>query len=111
MLAGASPEEVSAQAAEFQRALQAGGPKGYWQKNLETTLKEFKQAGERHFPSIELANAYARVGNKEKAFEWLEKSYEERDGNITLLKYQPGFKSLHGDRRFADLLRRIGLPE
>jgi hypothetical protein len=51
------------------------------------------------------------VGDREQAFEWLRKSYEERDGNITLVKYLPEFNILHGDPRFADLLRHIGLPD
>ncbi len=109
LLLGARPEEAAAEAAEFQKAFQTGGQKGYWQKNLELTLEDYKQAGTRYFPALELARAYARVGDKEKTFEWLEKSYEERDGNITLVKSDPDFKSLRGDPRLADLLRRMGL--
>jgi tetratricopeptide (TPR) repeat protein len=52
LLLGTSPEAAGALAAEFQKALQAGGPKRYWQKNLEITLKEYKQAGrDRILPS------------------------------------------------------------
>ncbi len=51
------------------------------------------------------AGAYARVGDKEKAFEWLEKSYEQKVGDITLIKYLPDFKSLRGDPRFSALLK------
>ena len=111
LLAGASPEEASAQAAEFQTAFQTGGPKGYWQKNLELTLKEYQQAGGRYFPSLSVAGAYARVGDMQKAMDWLQKSYTERDGNLTLVKSYPEFKGLRGDPRFVDLLKRIGLPE
>jgi serine/threonine protein kinase/tetratricopeptide (TPR) repeat protein len=111
VLAGASSEEAAAEAAEFQKAFRTGGEKGYWQKNFELTLKAYKQAGTHYFPALELAGAYARVGDKEKAFEWLEKSYEERDGNLTLLKSDSDFKSLRGDPRFADLIRRMGLPQ
>ena len=111
LLAGASPEDAAAEAAELQKAFQTGGAKGYWQKKLESTLKWYKQAGGQSFPALELAMAHARVGDKDKSLEWLEKSYEERDGNITLVKCEPSFKILHGDRGFADLLRRIGLPD
>jgi serine/threonine protein kinase len=109
--AGASPEEVAAETSDLLKSLQAGGPKGYWQKNLELTLKSYRQAGTRYFPALVLASAYAGAGDKDKAFEWLEKSYEERDGNLTLVKSSPDFRSLQGDSRFAELLRRIGLPE
>jgi serine/threonine protein kinase/Tfp pilus assembly protein PilF len=111
LLAGARPEEAAAEAAEFRKAFQTGGQKGYWQKNLDATLMAYKQAGTGYFPALGLAGAYAKVGDKQQALEWLQKSYEERGGNITLVKYLPEFNSLHGDPRFADLLRHIGLPD
>jgi adenylate cyclase len=111
LLLGASPEEVGALAAEYQKALQVGGPKRYWQKNLEITLKEYKRAGTGYFPAIGVAGAYARVGDKGNAFKWLDKSFQDREGqDITLVKCVPDFKSLHADPRFTDLLRRMGLP-
>jgi serine/threonine protein kinase/Flp pilus assembly protein TadD len=108
LLGGANPERVAAWAAEFLKAFRTGGPKGYWQKNLEVTLKEHEQGGTGAF---ELASAYARIGDKQNALQWLQKSYEERDGNITLLKSYPDYKSLRGDQRFSALLKRIGLPD
>jgi len=111
LLLGTSPEEAGASAAEFHKALEIGGPKQFWQKNLEITLKGYKQAGTRYHPAIGVAGAYAKAGDKENAFRWLEKSYEDREGqDITLLRWLPEFKSLHADPRFADLLRRMGLP-
>jgi TolB-like protein/DNA-binding winged helix-turn-helix (wHTH) protein/Tfp pilus assembly protein PilF len=111
LLLGASPEEAGALAAEFQKALRVGGPKRYWQKNLRITLEEYKRAGTRYFPAIGVASAYARVGDKENAFKWLDRSLQDREGqDITLLRWLPGFKSLHADPRFADLLKRMGLP-
>ena len=111
LLAGASPEEAATEAAQFLKAFHTGGPKGYWEKDLELTLKAYKQAGTEYFPALELASAYARVGDRDKALEWLERSYEQRDGNVTLLKSEPSFKSLHGDPRFSALLKRMGLPD
>ena len=47
----------------------------------------------------------------EMAFEWLERAYEERDGNLGLfLKVEPLFVRLHSDPRFQDLLRRMNFP-
>jgi hypothetical protein len=55
---------------------------------------------------------YALSGEKDKAFEWLNKTYEEGDGmDIALLKCDAAYKNLHGDPRFAAILRRMGLPE
>jgi serine/threonine protein kinase/tetratricopeptide (TPR) repeat protein len=111
LLAGASPEEAIAEAAEFRKAFQTAGQEGYWQKNLDATLKAYKQAGAGYVPALVLAGAYAKAGDKEQALDWLQKSYEERDGNITLVNRLPEFNTLHEDPRFAELLRRIGLPE
>jgi hypothetical protein len=49
------------------------------------------------------------LGEKEQAFEWLEKAYEERSSALVYLKVDPSFDSLRDDPRFTDLLRRIHL--
>lgn len=55
---------------------------------------------------------YARADEKDKAFEWLEKAYEAREGGeLTLLAVDPVWNKLHGDPRFSDMLRRMGLPQ
>jgi len=111
LLFGENPDQASRRAAVFLKAFQAGGPKGYWQENLKETLKEQQQSAGEYFGAIDLASAYANVGDKENALRWLEKSYEDRDGGSnTLIKWMPEFNSLHGDPRFTDLLKRIGLP-
>jgi eukaryotic-like serine/threonine-protein kinase len=53
---------------------------------------------------------YALLGDKEKAFYWLERCYTEHVG-IGYVKVDPVLDSLHSDPRFADLLRRIGFPQ
>lgn len=54
---------------------------------------------------------YAMAGDKDKAFEWLNNAYEQREGqDITLVKVDPLLKNLHGDARFTAFLRRMGLP-
>lgn len=57
-----------------------------------------------------IAQVYATLGEKDQAFAWLEKDFQSRDGGLTLIKVIPYFGSLHNDPRFADLVRRIGLP-
>ena len=111
VLSGASPEEAAADATLMERAFKNGGEKGFSQKGLELTLEASKQPGAHPSPTG-LAAAYAAAGQKDKAFEWLEKAYEEREGqDLTLLKYAPDFKNLHSDPRFSAMLRKIGLPE
>jgi eukaryotic-like serine/threonine-protein kinase len=108
LLSGASPEQASAVTAEFLKAFRTGGPNGYWQKSLQGTLWEQEHGGA---GTLELASAYARVGDKDKSLEWLQKAYEERNGNITLVNSYPDYKSLRGDPRFSALLKGIGLPD
>ena len=61
---------------------------------------------------MEIAIVYTGLGNHDQAFEWWEKAYQRRSGYLTyFFRVNPMFDSLHSDPRFADLLRRIGLPQ
>ena len=53
------------------------------------------------------AKIYAGLGQKDKAFEWLEKGFEER--NLIGIRVEPRYDPLRSDPRFADLLRRMNL--
>lgn len=54
-----------------------------------------------------VACLYSVVGEKEAAFEWLEKSYVVRQADLVSMKIDPALDSLHEDARFQDLLRRV----
>jgi serine/threonine protein kinase/Tfp pilus assembly protein PilF len=56
-----------------------------------------------------VAFSYIGLGEKDQAFEWLEKSIEERSPGLAWLKVWPAFDSLRSDARFQSLLRRMGL--
>jgi TolB-like protein/tetratricopeptide (TPR) repeat protein len=56
-----------------------------------------------------IAIGYIGLDDKEAAFHFLEKGYEERSQGLTFLKTDPIFDPLRTDPRFADLLRRVGL--
>ncbi len=58
-----------------------------------------------------LAWVHAALGEKDEAFYWLEKAYQERTGMMYLLKVYPLADPLRDDPRFTDLLRRIGLEK
>ena len=60
---------------------------------------------------ILLAAAYAAAGEKEQAFSWLDKAYENRHQALMYLNVDPQFDNLRSDQRFQALLRRIGLPQ
>jgi hypothetical protein len=51
---------------------------------------------------------YFGLGEREKAFEWLEQAYEERDAALSWSKVLPELDSARSDPRFQDLLCRLG---
>jgi serine/threonine protein kinase/tetratricopeptide (TPR) repeat protein len=55
------------------------------------------------------AIVYAALGDKDRAFECLEKSYKERSDDIPYVKIEPALDSLHSDPRFKALLKKINL--
>ena len=54
---------------------------------------------------------YAGLGDKNEAFRLLEKGYEEHSASMPYLAVDPFWYGMRSDPRFAELLRRIGLPE
>ena len=64
----------------------------------------------KYVPAATMAIIYTGLGQKDQAFRWLEKSYEEHDsGPFSFIKVYPIFDPLRSDPRFADLLRRMNL--
>jgi Tfp pilus assembly protein PilF len=57
-----------------------------------------------------IAGDYALLGEKDRAFSWLGKAYGEKSGFLPYIKSAPVFDSLRSDPRYADLLKRMGLP-
>jgi serine/threonine protein kinase/Tfp pilus assembly protein PilF len=60
---------------------------------------------------ISLAETYSVIGERTEAFEFLEAAYQERVGVMIFLDSIPNFKNIRADPRYADLLRRMGLPQ
>jgi tetratricopeptide (TPR) repeat protein len=77
----------------------------------EKMLSELTQRSTRTYvPSYHIASIHAALGHKDQAFAWLGKACEEHDQWIRWIKVDPMLDSLRSDARFADLLRRVGLP-
>ena len=53
---------------------------------------------------------YALLGDKDTAFKWLERANDEHDLLVLRVKHDPRFRSLRGDPRLDDLMRRMRLP-
>lgn len=103
-IAGFEPQAIAALREQYQTL----GWKGYWQKELSRTEALAKQE---YVTPYLLVRLHARLGEKEKAFEWLEKAYAEHSDQLIWLKADPIFDNLRSDTRFKDLLRRVGLEQ
>ena len=100
-LAGLDAEETPA----LREAAAATSARVYWQKRLEQELEESKRELSAGF---EVAEIYAQLGEKDQAFAWLERAYQERSFMMLYLKVAPNLDPLRSDPRYADLLRRVG---
>jgi hypothetical protein len=56
------------------------------------------------------AMATATRGETDKAFEWLERAYEQRDGGLSEIKGDPLLRSLEHDPRYRPFLQKMKLP-
>jgi TolB-like protein/Tfp pilus assembly protein PilF len=84
------------------------GKKEEAQEILDKVLERSKRG---YFSPHFIAVIYTALGDKDKAFEWLEKAHEERDPRLYPIKVIPRLESLHSDPRFTALLKKMGLEE
>jgi DNA-binding winged helix-turn-helix (wHTH) protein/TolB-like protein/Tfp pilus assembly protein PilF len=75
----------------------------------QRVLAQLDQQKQRYISPYTIATIYAGLGEKDQAFKWLEKAFEDRDIWLMNLKVDPVLKSLRSDQRFESLLQRIGL--
>jgi hypothetical protein len=87
-------------------------------KILQILLQDCSKRALEHFyraldldPNDHVAHFDIGLGDKERAFEWLEKAYNDREWYLWLLKQETGVDPIRSDPRFQDLLRRIGLAK
>lgn len=64
----------------------------------------------KYVAAYEIAVVHAALGEKDKAFEWLQKALAEHDETLCQLGIDPPLDSLRSDSRFTELLNRVGLP-
>jgi serine/threonine-protein kinase len=109
--------------AEFQKAVELSGRGGYFLSHLGysyavtgrraealAVLKELEEKYAKHEAiGLNLAAVYVGLGDKDRAFAWLEKDYEQRSGYLSYIAWNFHFDDLRTDPRYADLVRRMGL--
>jgi DNA-binding winged helix-turn-helix (wHTH) protein/tetratricopeptide (TPR) repeat protein len=89
----------------FQNIYQTAGWRGVKQKQFEFQKLNEQQTSTNYY---EMARQCAFLGDKEQAFEYLNKAIEKRQGQMFQLNVEPPFDNLRDDPRFQDLLRRVG---
>lgn len=87
----------------------AYGVSGYESKARDLLQKYKKESERKYVGLMNFVFVYIGLGEFDKAFEYLEKAYEERNGYLTLLNVDPVFDPLRADPRFKSLLKRVGL--
>ena len=93
-------------------ALRRGYAKSGHKGALRELLKRLEtMARHQHVPADVMAYFYESLGQKDRAFAWLEKANAEHNSEIKGLKTDLMWDGLRSDPRFADLQRRVGLPQ
>ncbi len=78
----------------------------------QRVLDELAAASKRGYtPAFYFAMVYAGLGDKDRAFTWLDKAYDERFARLAYLRQEEFWSPIRGDARYAKLVTRIGFPE
>ena len=97
-------DEAEAFAAGYQKAKLKGA--------CTTLIDVLKNKSQQEYVSpYWIAVNYARMGDRDHTFEWLEKAYAERSGLLEYIKTDDSFVPFHSDPRYIDLLKRMGFPQ
>jgi serine/threonine protein kinase/Tfp pilus assembly protein PilF len=100
---GRFPEAVAELRKAFPKPTQVSeDAKGYVRLSMLVEEADFSAA---------VGVAAALAGNRDQAFDYLEKAYSDGDTELLVAVRYPALDSLRSDPRFADLMRRLGLPE
>lgn len=109
--------------AEFQKSMMVSGldpellaARGYYcaftgdEAGAATAIRELEELSRnRYVAAFFFAKVYIGLGDRDRAFEWLDKAYDERYGLMAYLKVEPTFDALRSDPRFEQLVKRVGL--
>jgi len=96
-------EEANAVDASYKRT----GYKGLLRMRIPT----YSDPASKEYSPESVAEMYLVLGDKDQTFIWLNKAYEARSSGLLYLKVYPPWDSIRSDPRYADLLRRMGLPQ
>jgi len=72
---------------------------------LQKEIADYAKGG-----AYQIAQVYAWRGEADKAFEWLDRGFDQHDGGLTFMRIDPLFAAMRTDPRYAALLEKLGLP-
>jgi len=97
-------------AAAFDRGLKEGGYQGAQRGVADVLASRYGTTGKWVFSAQTIALRYLDAGDYDKAIDWLEKAYEDRDPQLPYIGRPTYWDPLHSYPRYQDLLRRMNLP-
>lgn len=74
-------------------------------------LEELLQASQEEVSPVHLAIICVGLGDNDAALRWLEKAHDQKNATLSAILTEPDLQSLHGDPRFKELSRSIGLVQ
>ncbi|MEK6324037.1 MAG: protein kinase [Acidobacteriota bacterium] len=102
-LKSAALEGRTAEIMALKEAYTTSGVRGYYRKRLDLEMAKAQQNANN------VATFYARLDDKERALEWLQKAIEEHSAELLYLRISPAFDNMRSDPRFVELMTRVGL--
>jgi tetratricopeptide (TPR) repeat protein len=73
---------------------------------LDELIQTYKDTG-----ALQIAEALAYRGERDRAFTWLERACLQRDPGMSMVRVLPNLRGLHDDPRWKPLLERVGLVD
>jgi TolB-like protein/DNA-binding winged helix-turn-helix (wHTH) protein/tetratricopeptide (TPR) repeat protein len=102
-----------ASAALVERAYRSSGYAEAKKTYLREDLRDMERRVNQPYPrplSFDIAGDHALLGERDKAFEWLDRAFQEREGGLMFLNVDDRLEGLRSDPRFTALARRLRLP-
>jgi TolB-like protein/Flp pilus assembly protein TadD len=79
-------------------------------KALSVLAELEKLSGRRYVSAYDIATIHVGLGDTASAMQWLERAYQERSDGLVYLRVDPRWDGMRSNPRFAQLVRRVGLP-
>ena len=79
---------------------------------MQSWLDGLKEVSKRGYVSAyDIAEIYARIGQKTQALVWLEQAFNQRDSKLTYIRVEPAFDQMRSDAQFQQIAQRLGMPQ